>query len=107
MAKPEDWPGVAGVFFAVRHMAIDFLAAAIMDDLLEVHSTFEGCSGARLVIGQEVRRAGEAIVRARVTVVALGPNGRPRRIPAELAAALGPAGEGGRIKEMATNETLS
>jgi acyl-CoA thioester hydrolase len=80
----DEADGVGTVFFAVCRMEIDFLGAATIDDLLEVCTTFAGCTGARLVIEQQVRRGESDIMRARVTVAALGGDGRPRRIPSRL-----------------------
>jgi acyl-CoA thioester hydrolase len=75
-----------GLFFAVHRMEVEFLAAAAIDDLLEVRSTFASASGARIVIAQEICRAGAPVVRAGVTVAILDGRGRPRRLPKVLAA---------------------
>ena len=40
--------GPDGLFFVVRHCAIDFLKPARLDDQLEVRTQFTGASGARL-----------------------------------------------------------
>lgn len=74
--------------FAVRRMEIDFLAPARIDDLLEVVTRLEEARGARIVLAQEVRRGGAALFTARVTVVVISPDGRPRRLPEALAARL-------------------
>jgi acyl-CoA thioester hydrolase len=79
-----------GSFFAVRRMAIDFLGPAGIDDLLEVRTRFRSASGVRLVIDQEVRRAARTLLRAEVTVVVLGTDGRPRRIAGLLRSGLAP-----------------
>jgi acyl-CoA thioester hydrolase len=60
------------------------MGAATIDDLLEVRTTFAGCTGARLAIEQQVRCGESEIMRARITVAALGRDGRPRRIPSRL-----------------------
>lgn len=83
--------GAGSVFFAVRRMEIEFLGSAAIDDLLEVRSAFTGCSGARLMIDQQVSRGASAILAAEVTVAVLGPDGRPRRIPSRLASTFGMA----------------
>jgi acyl-CoA thioester hydrolase len=80
--------GAEGLFFAVRRMVVDYFAPAAIDDLLEVRSTFAAATGARLVIDQQVSLGGKPIMRAEVTVVALGRQGRPRRLPGPLAAQL-------------------
>lgn len=76
--------------FAVRRMEIDFLGAAAIDDLLEVRTRFRAASGVRLHIDQQVARGPEVLLRAGVTVVVLGPGGRPRRIAGALGGALAP-----------------
>jgi acyl-CoA thioester hydrolase len=76
-----------GTALAVRRVEADWLSPARYDDLLEVATGVEGATGARLVLLQEVRREGLALFRARVTVVAVGPGGRPRRLPGPMAGA--------------------
>ncbi|NND48842.1 MAG: YbgC/FadM family acyl-CoA thioesterase [Rhizobiales bacterium] len=79
-----------GIFFAVRRIVADYLAPAGIDDLVEVHSKFAAVSGARLTIEQLVSRGTTELMRAQVIVAALAANGRPRRLPADLAARLKP-----------------
>lgn len=74
--------------FAVRHMDIDFLKPARIDDVLEVRTRCAEARGARLVLEQEVRRGDEVLIAARVTAAVINAQGRPRRLPAELAAKL-------------------
>lgn len=71
--------------FAVRRMEIDFLKPARIDDIVEVHTRTEKIGGARLFLGQLVRHRGIDLIAASVTVAILGSDGRPRRIPAEIA----------------------
>ena len=78
-----------GVVFAVRRMEAEWLAPARFDDELEVVTGLVAASGARIELDQEVRRVDQRLFAARVTLVAIGPGGRPARIPAELRAALG------------------
>ncbi|SDU34974.1 tol-pal system-associated acyl-CoA thioesterase [Stappia sp. ES.058] len=75
--------------FAVRRMEIDFLAPARIDDALEVVTRLESARGARLCLAQEVRRAETPLFSARVTVAVISAEGRPRRLPEQLAARLG------------------
>ena len=74
----------AGTVFAVRRVEADFLSPARFDDLLEVTTEVEAATGARVTLSQEVRRDGVALFRARVTLVAMGADGRPRRMPPAL-----------------------
>jgi acyl-CoA thioester hydrolase len=67
-------------------MEADWLLPARYDDLLEVATSVDGATGARLVLLQEVRRDARVRVRARVTLAAVGRDGRPRRLPPSMSA---------------------
>lgn len=73
-----------GVVFAVRKVEADYLSPAFYDDMLEVVTRIDAATGARVIFGQEVRRGEQVLFRATVTVVAIGPGGRPARLPAGL-----------------------
>jgi acyl-CoA thioester hydrolase len=73
-----------GLVFAVRRVEADYLSPARFDDLLEVRTARDAASGARLVLVQEVWRESRRLFAARVTLVAMDAQGRPRRIPAGL-----------------------
>lgn len=75
------------VAFAVRHMDIDFLKPARIDDVLDVETRVFAIKGARMVLDQCVMREGQELFRARVTVVAISRDGRPKRMPVALKAA--------------------
>ena len=77
-----------GMGFVVRRMTCDFLKPARIDDLLEVHTKFVEQAGARMELGQRVMRAGEALFEARVTAALVDAQGRPKRLPREMAAVL-------------------
>ncbi|MBP0651632.1 hypothetical protein J8J40_31680, partial [Mycobacterium tuberculosis] len=66
------------------------LKPAKLDDLLTVETRPEGLGGARLELAQAVKRDTETIAAARVTVVAVGADGRPCRVPETARAALAP-----------------
>ncbi len=74
--------------FAVRHMAIDFLKAGSVDDVLTVRTAPKATTGARIVLQQEVLRDGELLIAAEVTVALIGPDGRPARLPQAIRDAL-------------------
>jgi acyl-CoA thioester hydrolase len=78
-----------GLAFAVRHMEIDFRAAAHIDDLLTVFTEVEAVTGARLRLRQTIRRAEDVLTVAGVTIAAIRTDGRPVRLPAALRLALG------------------
>lgn len=75
----------AGVF-AVRRVEADYLAPARFDDLLDVRTAFHSASPARLVLDQDVTRAGVRLFVAQVTLVFLAPSGRPKGLPRDILA---------------------
>lgn len=79
-----------GIVFAVRRLEADYVAPARFDDVLTIISRPVAATPARLVLVQQVFRADTLLFDSRVTLVALGPAGRPARLPAELRAKLGP-----------------
>ena len=76
--KAED------VVFAVRHLEADYLSPARFDDQLEVQSEVHAITPARVVMDQRVLRGGTVLFTARVTLVCIGPTGRPARLPGRL-----------------------
>jgi acyl-CoA thioester hydrolase len=74
--------------FVVRRLTADFLRPALIDDVLEVESRFEEIGGARLDLDQQIKRIGELIFHAKVTVAFVDGRGRPTRLPNEMKAAL-------------------
>lgn len=75
-----------GLVFVVHRMEIDFKSPARMDDVLAISTRTEKAAGAKLVLLQEIHRDGSLLIAARVIVVIVNSDGRPRRLPAELAA---------------------
>jgi acyl-CoA thioester hydrolase len=73
----------SGVVFAVRSLQIEFLAPAMMDDLLGVETRLAAVRGASIKFQQRVLRGDKELVTAAVLVAAIR-GGRPARIPAEL-----------------------
>jgi acyl-CoA thioester hydrolase len=78
----------SGTHFVVRRCVVDYLGAARLDDLLEVHSRMLELRGASLSAEQIVRRDGRDLVAMKIDLACLGSGGRPARIPAGLRAAL-------------------
>ncbi|PHQ81583.1 MAG: tol-pal system-associated acyl-CoA thioesterase [Thalassobium sp.] len=74
----------AGVVFAVRRIEADYLAPARFDDEVEVVTQIEAVTGARLVLNQDVMRAGQVLFSSIVTLVALNEQGAPVRLPANF-----------------------
>ncbi|QOG06142.1 tol-pal system-associated acyl-CoA thioesterase [Aureimonas sp. OT7] len=79
--------------FAVRHMDIDFLRPARIDDILSVETSTALLGGARVVLNQRISRGDALLVQAKVKVAVISPEGKPRRMPSAVARLLG-ASEG-------------
>jgi len=77
-----------GIAFAVRSMQIEFEAAAHIDDLLEVETSLEALTPARLQLAQRITRQGTQLTTARVLVVAINAAGGPARLPRAITEAL-------------------
>jgi acyl-CoA thioester hydrolase len=73
----------SGVVFAVRSLQIEFLAPAMMDDLLEVGTSVAAVRGASVDFRQRIVRSDKELVTAEVLVASIR-DGRPARIPADL-----------------------
>ncbi len=66
--------------FAVRHMEIDFLKAALMDDEIIVETRVLEVGGATLELEQQSLRGAEILVSAKVRIACIS-QGRPHRLP--------------------------
>lgn len=77
-----------GVVFAVRRVVADYLAPAHFDDVLEVRTVLHTLGGARIVLEQDIWRGDTRLFASTVTLVAIGPDGRPVRLPVALRAHL-------------------
>lgn len=73
-----------GVVFAVRRIEAEYLAPAVFDDRLVVRTVLSGVSAARMDMHQEVLRQETLLFQATVTIVCIGPAGKPVRLPANL-----------------------
>ncbi len=73
----------SGVAFAVRSMQIEFLAPALMDDLLRVETSIAKAGGASIEFRQQILRGDTELIAATVKVAAIR-DGRPVRIPVSL-----------------------
>lgn len=77
--------------FAVRKMTTEWIVPARIDDLLEVRTSFEEVRGARMFLKQEIWRGETLLARADVEAACMNLEGKPRRLPADLARLLGAA----------------
>lgn len=73
-----------GLAFAVRSMQIDFIAAARIDDMLDVLTEVVSASGARLVLKQTIVRDENVLTTAQLTVAAIKTSGGAARLPLTL-----------------------
>lgn len=78
--------------WVVRRMEIDFRAPARIDDVLTIETRTREISGARIFMGQQIRRGDDLLIEAKVEAAIIAENGRPRRFPKEWAAVFQPQG---------------
>ena len=78
-----DFAESSGVVFAVRSLQVEYLAPAVMDDLLVVETSAANVRGASITFHQRVVRGDKALVTASVLAASIR-NDRPARIPADL-----------------------
>jgi tol-pal system-associated acyl-CoA thioesterase len=76
------------VWFSVAECNVKYKRPAKYDDALDVATAIEDVGGAAFWVKNEVRRRGELLAEARVRIACMGTDGRPKRIPGEIAAAL-------------------
>jgi acyl-CoA thioester hydrolase len=79
----------SGVVFGVRSLQVEYLAPAMMDDLLVVETSAAAVRGASITFHQRVVRGDKALVTASVLAASIR-NDRPARIPADLRRRLQP-----------------
>ncbi len=73
-----------GIVFAVARIEADYLAPARFDDMLDIATSVETTTAARLTLRQTVSRDGQRLFSALVTLVAIGATGTPVRLPATI-----------------------
>ncbi len=73
-----------GLVFAVRRVEADYLSPARFDEELQVETSVQQITGARLVMEQVVKRGPDRLFEAVVTVVCLTETGQPARLPANI-----------------------
>ncbi len=79
-----------GLIFAVRSCSIDYQAPARLDDVLDVVTEICALGASRLDMQQFIRHEEKILTTARITVVAIGDDGRAKRIPPALRQAIIP-----------------
>jgi acyl-CoA thioester hydrolase len=78
----------SGIVFTVRRLSADYRAPARLDDMLSVETRIIEIGGATLLLDQRVCRGGAVLAAFEVLVACVGSDGRPRRVPTGLRAAL-------------------
>ncbi|MDE9451849.1 tol-pal system-associated acyl-CoA thioesterase [Aliiroseovarius sp. Z3] len=73
-----------GLVFAVRRIEADYLSSAHFDEELQVETSVQQVTGARLVMEQVVKRGEERLFEALVTIVCVSDAGQPARLPANI-----------------------
>ena len=74
--------------FAVRKIDIDFLSPASIDDVLIVKTVLLSAKGARVTMSQQVLCDDRLVAEASLAIAVISGEGKPRRLPTELAAKL-------------------
>ncbi|MDE0060612.1 MAG: YbgC/FadM family acyl-CoA thioesterase [Defluviicoccus sp.] len=77
-----------GLVLTVRQCAIEYLAPARLDDVLEIRSSLAEIRGASLRVRQTVHRDGDTLARIDLRLACVSDIGRPARFPARLRSAL-------------------
>lgn len=77
-----------GTLFLVRRLSADYRLPAKLDDALRIETRVVGIGAATLALDQQIRRDGTVLVAIDVLVACVGRDGRPRRVPTALRAAL-------------------
>lgn len=72
------------LYFVVARADVAFRRGARIDDLLELRTRYRRHGGARILMAQEIRRAGALVAEAEITAAAIDAAGRPRRLPGDV-----------------------
>ena len=78
------------IAWTIRRIEIDYAKPARLDDALEVHTRYRTLTGARMTGEQWIKRDGVDLVTAKIEAAIITMSGKPRRIPEEVRAKLGP-----------------
>ncbi len=70
--------------FVVRHMDINFLGSARIDDVVRITTQVAAVRGARLVLNQTIERESLPLVKATVTIAMVNNQHTPRRLPQSI-----------------------
>ncbi|HEY9079001.1 tol-pal system-associated acyl-CoA thioesterase [Magnetovibrio sp.] len=73
-----------GLGFVVRHLDVDYIQPAKLDDLLEVHLSLTKVGGASMSGEQRIVRGGEDLVRIRIKLGCMKLSGGAGRLPEKI-----------------------
>lgn len=73
-----------GLAFVVRHIEVEYLSPARLDDLLEVYLELARVGGASLEGAQAIRKDGEDLVRMTIRLGCMKLSGGPGRLPDDI-----------------------
>lgn len=77
--------GAEPLMWTVRRIAVEYLKPARLDDSLIVRTRLLEVGGARVRLGQEIRRGSESLITGDVEACLVS-GGKPRRIPEDIRA---------------------
>ncbi len=73
-----------GFIFVVRHLEADYSASAYLDDMLRVETSVESIKNASFFMKQTIFCHDRTLFEMGVTLVCVGTNGKPVRLPDNL-----------------------
>jgi acyl-CoA thioester hydrolase len=76
--------------WTLRKAALEYVRPARVDDLIEVHTTLTGLTGARMSADQKIYLGEQLLTRGEVEACVITLAGKPRRIPEEFRNLLAP-----------------
>ena len=77
-----------GILFVVRHVDIDFLKPAKLDDLLTVESTLQKISNVKIIIAQTISRDGKTLAKLTVTLAVINDAFKLAKLPDSIKKAM-------------------
>lgn len=81
LIKNSELLGKHGFHFVVRHITIDYLAPAHLDDLLHVETSVVDLGNASFTMQQQIMRDGLMIADLKVVLVCINAGGKAVRVP--------------------------
>jgi acyl-CoA thioester hydrolase len=82
--------GETPLVWTLRRIVVEYMRPARVDDLLHVRTRYTEMAGARLTGEQEIFRGSDLLCTGRIEAAVITMDGRPRRIPTDIKAKLGP-----------------